>query len=74
MVQHITIKIKETPELIRALYRMINRPAKCFYCGKPAHYLQIAVDKEKHLLTRKICNSCELKRRRKLWQKKKQRT
>jgi hypothetical protein len=49
MVQHITIKIKETPELIRALYRMINRPAKCFYCGKPAHYLQIAVDKEKHL-------------------------
>ncbi|MCX6775108.1 MAG: hypothetical protein NTY99_03410 [DPANN group archaeon] len=71
MVQHITIKIKETPGLIKALYRRINMPSKCFYCGKPAHYLQIAVDKEKHLLTREICLADELKRRKKLWQKKK---
>ena len=71
MVQHITIAIKEAPELLKKLYRSINRPAICFYCGKPAHYLQIAVDKEKHLLTRKICNSCELKRRHKLWRTKK---
>lgn len=72
MVQHITVKISEVPPLLKALYRTINSPASCFYCGKPAHYLQIVTSKEKHLLTRKICNSCELNRRKKIWQKKKQ--
>jgi hypothetical protein len=70
MVQHITISIKEAPTLIKNLYRTINKPSKCFYCGKPAHYLQIAVEKQKHLLTRMICHSCEISRRKKQWLKK----
>jgi len=70
MVQHITISIKEAPELLKKVYRAINMPAVCFYCGKPAQYLQIAVEKQKHLLTRKICHSCETARRKKQWSKK----
>jgi hypothetical protein len=69
MVQHLIIKISEAPNLIRQLYSTINKPALCFYCGKPAHYLQIVAEKQKHLLIRKICHNCEMARR-KRWLKK----
>jgi hypothetical protein len=55
----ITFRAEEISHLIRALYRAINRPMKCGFCGKPAKHIRLELIGERITKLKKVCDDCE---------------
>lgn len=67
---HIVMKLKDVPELIKKLYRLVNLPDTCVVDKhQKAEYVVINTSKEKVISIHKLCRAHEHKRRQILWRK-----
>ena len=67
---HIVLKEKDVPELIRKLYKLVNKPDVCCVDKtQKSEYVIIHTNKEKVISIHKLCRNHEHTRRNVLWLK-----
>ena len=67
---HIVVKLKDVPELIKKLYKLVNLPDTCVVDKtRKAEFVVINTSKEKVISIHKLCRGHEHKRRQILWRK-----
>lgn len=50
---------KEIPHIITAMYKLINRAAKCRRCGRKPHFIRLQFLGERIKKAYKLCRRCE---------------